>query len=282
MRNPQLEVEQNRNEEVIPFLTWAGGKRWLVRSNESLTPSRYKNYIEPFLGSGAVFFTTSPRSALLADTNQDLVNLYRCIRDDYAAVERCLRAHSRNHSDDYYYEVRASNPRKDHTKAARFLYLNRTCWNGLYRVNLKGEFNVPRGTKDSVILETDNFPLVSHRLQNTKISCQDFAESLKSAKRGDFVFVDPPYTVQHNHNGFVKYNEKIFSWDDQIRLLNAIESAVSRGAMVTMTNADHPTIRKLYRNHGTIRKLARTSVISGKPQFRTSTSEVIIRFGWSP
>lgn len=277
----QQESEQDLSEEVLPFLKWAGGKRWLVKSGEPLVPTKFNNYIEPFLGSAAVFFTVSPSTALLADTNQDLVNLYRCIRDNHEAVERQLRFHNRNHSNCYYYKVRASNPRKDHTKAARFLYLNRTCWNGLYRVNLKGEFNVPRGTKDSVLLETDDFPLVSDRLRNCEIRCQDFADSLKSAKRGDFVFVDPPYTVKHNHNGFVKYNERIFSWEDQVRLLQAVKSAVSRGAMVTMTNADHPTIRELYGDYGSVSKLARTSIISGNPQFRTATSEVIIRFGWT-
>jgi len=196
-------------------------------------------------------------------------------------VVKSLRLHQANHSDSYYYDVRSSKPRKPHTRAARFIYLNRTCWNGLYRVNLKGQFNVPRGTKDTVMMETDDFDAISKLLDGGSIVCQDFQKTLSKAGEGDFVFVDPPYTVKHNNNGFVKYNEKIFSWQDQELLKQSINQAVSRGAKVTMTNADHPSIRTLYKDNTEIEILDRLSVISGSPTFRGKVSEVLIRFGWS-
>jgi len=264
-----------------PFLKWAGGKRWLIKSGAEIAPDSYRVYIEPFVGSGAVFFSQEPQSAILADLNSELVIVYQQLKSNWQAVEETLKKHSRLHNDSYYYKIRASKPRLPHTIAARFIYLNRTCWNGLYRVNLKGEFNVPRGTKNSVLLDTDDFSAVAKSLESSEVLCQDFSTTIASADNNDFVFVDPPYTVNHNLNGFLKYNEKIFSWDDQIRLRDSIAEAVERGAKVTMTNADHPSIRKLYKGMGEVEKLFRNSVIAGDSRHRKSTSEVLIRFGWA-
>ena len=194
---------------VVPFLKWAGGKRWLVNSAARIVPANFNRYVEPFLGSAAVFFALAPKKALLADTNAELVNAYQAISSHWQLVEQSLKRHSQSHSEVYYYKLRSSKPRKPYTRAARFLYLNRTCWNGLYRVNGRGEFNVPRGTKDSVILEADDFSAIAKRLSNCDIVCQDFESTLASAQRGDFAFIDPPYTVNHNLNGFRRYNEKI-------------------------------------------------------------------------
>lgn len=132
------------------------------------------------------------------------------------------------------------------TRAARFIYLNRTCWNGLYRVNLNGEFNVPIGTKTEVIYEEDNFQEISELLSHAIIYQADFEELIDKASRNDLIFVDPPYTVRHNHNGFIKYNEKLFSWDDQERLFYSLNRAKKRGAIVVGTNAYHKCIRDLY------------------------------------
>ncbi len=266
--------------ELEPFLKWAGGKRWLVKRGYQIAPSSYKRYIEPFLGGAAVFFSLPEAPYIISDLNPELINCYNAIKADFKKVEKHLRSHQRKHSDNYYYQVRESRPREECIKAARFLYLNRTCWNGLYRVNLQGKFNVPRGTKNKVLLDTDNFEYVAKRLSKGEILCQDFEKTLSLSGEGDFVFIDPPYTANHNLNGFLKYNERIFSWADQERLMEAIASAVGRGAMITMTNADHVSIHKLYAGMGKIEIIERSSVISGKSSYRGVTTETLMRIGW--
>jgi DNA adenine methylase len=144
-----------------PFLKWAGGKRWLVRRYPQLFNIDFDRYVEPFVGSGAVFFHVEPGHSVISDVNPVLMNVYSSLRSDYRRVWANLLEHARNHSDKYYYEVRAKTFRSDASRAAQFLYLNRTCWNGLYRENLRGEFNVPRGTKDTVIFSDDDFAAVS-------------------------------------------------------------------------------------------------------------------------
>jgi len=177
-----------------PFLKWAGGKRWFIKNHQALLPDNFNNYIEPFLGSGAMFFHLKPAQAILSDSNKDLIDTYRAIQTSPEKIEAALSKHQRNHCKDYYYQVRGSKPRDSYEKAAKFIYLNRTCWNGLYRVNLKGEFNVPVGTKTSVLLSTDNFVEVAKLLSNVILVHTDFQSSIELAGDGDFVFVDPPYT----------------------------------------------------------------------------------------
>jgi len=255
-------------------LKWAGGKRWLASSSLLPVPDQFERYIEPFIGGGAVFFRLSPDQSILSDINPELINLYRVIRDSPEALEMLLIEHHAKHTRDHYYQVRANLPSDTIAQAARTLYLNRTCWNGLYRVNLKGEFNVPIGTKAAVIMEGESFAARSDSLQQAEILCQDFEVTLALAQEGDFVFVDPPYTVKHNLNGFLKYNEKIFGWSDQIRLHDSIVAAADRGASVVITNADHESVRELYSDF-TYRQLRRTSVLAGDPSKRGKTSEAM-------
>lgn len=267
-------------EPCLPFLKWAGGKRWLVRNDVQVAPTHFNTYIEPFLGGGAIFFSLKPRQSILADINSELVNSYNSLKTNWKDVEAQLRQYEKSHDDSFYYTVRESKPRTNVNRAARFLYLNRTCWNGLYRVNLNGKFNVPRGSKDSVVLDTDDFSQTSRVLQNARVLCQDFEETLDMANKGDFVYVDPPYTVNHNLNGFLKYNNDIFSWTDQIRLKQAVVRAVSRGVMVTVSNADHESIHALYEDICDPQRIERASVIAGQSQHRKRTSEVLLRIGW--
>ena len=257
-----------------PFLKWAGGKRWLASSSLLPVPEQFQRYIEPFVGGGAVFFQMSPDESILSDINSELIDLYRVIRDAPEALEALMAEHQAKHSRDYYYEVRADIPTGMIARAARTLYLNRTCWNGLYRVNLKGEFNVPIGTKTTVIMEGESFLDLSHALQDAEILCQDFENTLALVNEGDFVFVDPPYTVKHNLNGFLKYNEKIFGWADQIRLHEAVVAAAGRGASIVVTNADHESVRELYSDF-TYKPLGRVSVLAGNPGRRGKTSEAM-------
>jgi DNA adenine methylase len=265
---------------ITPFLKWAGGKRWLTSRFPQLIPANFVHYFEPFLGSGAVYFHLTPRSGGISDINDDLVNTYQALRDNPQKVQSLLRMHSRNHDDNYYYQIRESKPVSAAVRAARLIYLNRTCWNGLYRVNKNGIFNVPRGTKNNVILATDNFAAISEHLKYVDISCCDFEVTIERAAKGDFVFIDPPYTVKHNFNGFLKYNQSIFSWDDQVRLRRTIVRASDRGVMVLLLNANHRSIRDLYRGIGQYVRLPRSSVLAGDSAFRTKTSELAITINY--
>lgn len=263
--------------ETSPFLKWAGGKRWLISNHNELLPTTYKKYYEPFLGGGAVFFCMKPKKSVLADINPDLIETYQAIKDDWRSIADLIEKYHRAHSVEFYYKIRSQNFEDPVERAARFIYLNRTCWNGLYRVNLKGVFNVPIGTKTNVVLNTDSFEGVSNALKNTKLKVGDFEEIIQLTKADDFLFVDPPYTVKHNFNGFIKYNNTLFSWDDQIRLRDCIQDAVSRGVKVLLTNADHPSVRELYEGIGEMLSLDRLSVISGNAGGRGRFSELIIK-----
>jgi DNA adenine methylase len=263
---------------ILPFLKWAGGKRWLVQHQEFEIPTFEGRYIEPFLGSASVFFALRPRDAILSDVNAELIGAYKAMQTQYELVLRHLKGHARQHCKKYYYHVRdAAKPTSLAGRAARFLYLNRTCWNGLYRVNLDGHFNVPKGTKSSVLLDTDDFVSTARALANVQLHCSDFEPIVDKAQKGDLIYADPPYTVHHNTNGFIKYNEVLFSWEDQTRLLNCLIRARARGAAVVVSNANHPSILKLYSGIGRLVQIDRASVISGKATGRKVTSEVLIR-----
>ena len=181
-----------------------------------------------YFGSGAVFFALRPKSSILSDVNKELIETYLAIKNDWDRVFNVLKIHHKNHNAKYYYKIRNSKPKTLFSRAARFIYLNRTCWNGLYRVNLKGEFNVPIGTKTAVLLETDDF-VVSQLLQNAQLIHNDFEVIVDQAEDGDLLFVDPPYTVKHSDNGFIKYNEELFHWDDQVRLSKCLNRAKDEG-----------------------------------------------------
>jgi DNA adenine methylase len=260
-------------------IKWPGGKRWLVQNYPKLIPEFSGKYIEPFAGGAAVFFHLSPRSALLADTNRELINTYEALRDCWKEVLKSLAVHNRSHSDSHYYTVRSARPRTLANRAARFIYLNRTCFNGLYRVNKLGQFNVPKGTKDSVLRESDDFGRVSNILNNTELLVSDFESVIDAAKAGDLVFVDPPYTVAHRYNGFIKYNEVLFSWDDQIRLAESLRRASGRNVKIIATNADHMSLCRLYENDFKVQRLERNSLISASSSMRKPITELLITSG---
>ena len=196
---------------------------------------------------GSVFFHLRPPIAVLTGPNKDVITAFLGVKEIPFGVMRCLQEHHRLHSRDHYYEVReniGANSLAD--RAARIIYLNRTCFNGIYRVNQKGKFNVPIGTRRNVVLDTDNFPLVSKLLADVRLQVSDFEPIVDEAQEGDFVFLDPPYTVRHNRNGFVKYTSTLFSWEDQERLAEVASRAAKRGAQILSTNASNSTIRSLY------------------------------------
>lgn len=264
-------------QSLKPFVKWAGGKRWLLNHPDFSIPKYTGRYIEPFLGGGAVFFSLRPEQAILSDINEWLITTYEAIKECPEKVYSELIVHQKHHCKEYFYKERSRKHLECWKRAAQFLYLNRTCWNGLYRENLRGEFNVPIGTKDKVIFEEENFFEISKTLSDATLHCCDFAKTIEQAKKGDLIFADPPYTTAHNQNGFVKYNQKIFSWEDQVRLRDVLLKAAKKGVIVIVTNADHHSIHDLYKNIGNYISLERQSIISGKGSARVRTSEAFFR-----
>jgi DNA adenine methylase len=261
---------------MTPFLKWAGGKRWLFTPDFVEALPSFERYIEPFLGGGAGFFALKPSEAVLSDINPELINLYEKIREKPQTITRGLRFLQRAHNKELYYKIRARGYTAGTCGAIRTLYLNRTCWNGLFRLNMQGQFNVPIGTKNTIHDNNESFENYSALLRPVTLLCQDFEKTISIAKRGDLLFVDPPYTVKHNVNGFLKYNESIFSWDDQMRLARSLQKAKNRGASVILTNADHKSVRSLYSGFGVHNSVSRCSVISGKNTGRSKTTELIV------
>ena len=260
---------------ATPFLKWAGGKRWLVAKYPALFTGQFKRYIEPFLGGGAAFFAMAPKRSILSDVNARLISAYAAVKAAPDQIIEQLKQHQELHSDSYYYYMRDATYSDPIAAAAQFIYLNRTCWNGLYRVNKQGKFNVPRGTKNTVLLESDDFLRISKILKGATLIACDFAETLDLAGGGDFAFVDPPYASKHTQH-FLKYHDTLFSWLDQERLFRVACKAKRRGAKIMITNVDHPSVRKLYRAFGNVQRVSRANVLAGIGGTRGQTTELVI------
>lgn len=260
------------------FLKWAGGKKWFVNRENMRFPDEYNRYIEPFLGSGAVFFYLEPQEAILSDINNELINTYIAVRDEIEAVYRNLKIHERHHCREYYYQIRDSNTRTLATSAARMIYLNKSCFNGIYRVNRQGEFNVPYGTKEAISFNHENLVESSNVLQNAQIFCRDFEATIDMAQESDFIFCDPPYAVVNEENRFIGYNADVFSWKDQIRLAEALIRAKDRKVKIIMTNVEHKDVRRLYENIKgvTLDTVQRKCFIAGAAEGRKIYQELIV------
>lgn len=260
--------------EPHPFLRWAGGKRWLARTLRPTLPSRFGTYFEPFLGSGAVFFALQPPRAHLSDSNRRLIEAFRVVRDSPVLLASLLSDFSYTKTE--YYAVRASKPTSVIDRAAQLVYLNRTCWNGLYRVDRKGTFNVPYGRRGVFgPVDHDRLLQVSAALQGKSLRSEDFESALSSVQSGDLVFLDPPYTVTHGNNGFLLYNERIFSWSDQERLSRTVRAIDHRGAFFVLTNANHESVIGLYEGFDTV-PLPRQSILAADPKRRRAVTELLI------
>ena len=222
----------------IPFLKWPGGKRWFVKSYLDIFPKDYNNYYEPFLGGGSVFFALQPANGMLTDVNEELINTYVVMRDYPDKLRNIMLQHQQNHCNEYYYIMRNQSYTRTIEGAARFLYLNRTCFNGMYRVNKNGIFNVPIGTRDNCIADIELFEEYAKLLKGMQITTADFEVIIKKAKAGDLIFADPPYAVQKKQDGFIKYNDKLFTWADQERLCRCLSEANERGVYVVLTNVN--------------------------------------------
>jgi DNA adenine methylase len=267
----------HRHVGVVPFLRWPGGKRWLsTRIADLIQPELSKRYIEPFLGSGAVFFRLVPQDALLADVNRELIATFRAIRSKPSLVRAGLSA--LDVTREQYEFVRTWRPKSMVEQAVRLLYLNRTAFSGIYRLNRHGEFNVPYGGGErtpAMLIDSNVLVDASRALQRAKIVCRDFEPIIDEATQGDVVYCDPTYTAAHNNNGFVRYNERNFSWADQERLSVAVYRAKRRGVVVLVSNADHSEVRSLYRR-SRIATVERFCGIPANSQYRRTVEEVLI------
>ena len=259
-----------------PFVRWAGSKRGSLSHLIPHLPSEFGTYFEPFLGGGALFFLLRPKKALLNDACVELVEAYRAIRSDAARVADAATRHPMSESS--FYHLRANRSDDPWERAGEFLYLNRGCFNGLYRVNSQGLFNVPWGRpKSSFVVDPENLLAVQELLSQEGIflTCEDFARCLTKCKSGDFVYLDPPYVTTHNNNGFVEYNERLFGWQDQVRLACAAEELRLRGCYVLVTNALHEDVLQLYRNFE-VHQLTRSSTLAGSSAKRGKVSEAVL------
>jgi len=261
-------------EIVKPFLRWAGGKSWLLKHLDQLLPrDGYNMYHEPFIGGGSIYLALNPKKAIISDLNKELIETYKSLKYYPEELIYCLGKFKNTES--YYYKIRSENPTTSIEKAARFIYLNQTSFNGIFRVNLNGQYNVPFGFRTKSFLEPEKLRAASARLQNTKIIAGDFSIVLKNLSEKDLVFLDPPYTVSHNNNGFIKYNQKLFSLNDQFRLSELIDEIKKRNAYYILTNAAHPEIKKIFSKGDKMLKKYRSNLIGGISAQRGITEEFI-------
>ncbi len=258
-----------------PFLRWAGGKTWLVPYLDEIIGNAVINhYHEPFLGGGAVFFNLDHRRrSYLSDENKELINAYICVRD-YPEDLIELLANFQNTEEDYY-RIRGQLPIDEIPRAARFVYLNQTSYNGLYRVNRQGQYNVPYGYREFWQFEPEKIREASRHLRYTSIKACDFEGNKYIVKQNDLVFLDPPYTVSHNNNGFIKYNQNLFSLEDQHRLSRYIDYIKRKDAYYILTNAAHQTIEEIFEKGDHRLELQRASLIGGRNAKRGPVKEYI-------
>jgi DNA adenine methylase len=256
------------------ILKWAGGKKWLSTSIDCLRPKNWDGkYFEPFLGSGSLFFSLCPDKAILSDVNEELITVYKEIKGNPLRVIERLSLYP--YEENFYYEMRSKEPKSNVEVAARFIYLNKTCWNGLYRVNQKGKFNTPFGKfENPKICDEEKLLNASKALSIADLSFGDFESIQEKVKPGNFVYLDPPYITGHQNNGFLKYNKHLFSWDDQKRLARMALKLAKTGANVLVSNADHNSVVGLY-NKFHYYRIFRKSLIGGKESFRGSIFEAV-------
>jgi len=257
-----------------PFLKWPGGKRWIAPLLDDIIREDLDGtYYEPFAGAAAVFLSLQPSRAVLSDVNRDLIKCLSTVRQHPEAVVRGLRRLS--NTSDCYYRVRRSQPRTSVGEAVRFVYLNRTCWGGLYRLNRNGDFNVPFGDSGRPICRRGDIVAAASALESATLRHAEFGDVLPDAGRGDVVYADPPYTTRGQDNGFVRYNEVLFKWDDQERLAREAKRAATRGALVVVSGLWHPDLLRLYQGWWALR-ISRSSRVSRSPAGRRLVREAVL------
>ena len=278
--------EEAKNLDVHPFVKWAGGKTQLLEVIESHLPEKFNRYFEPFVGGGALLFKLQPKAFSINDSNEELICVYKCLENNelFELLKQELLKHEENHSEDYYYQVREMDKLEGfnnlpiYVRAGRMIYLNKACFNGLYRVNSKGYFNVPSGKKKVVnCFDKKTFDNLNLFFKNRKpvITSIDFEEAVKNAKAGDFVYFDPPYDTWEEKNSFTSYDKNAFGKEEQIRLAKVFKELSDKGVYVMLSNHNTKFINELYKGfHITVVPAKR--MINSKADGRGEVEEVII------
>ena len=274
-------VLEKLKSETYPIVKWVGGKRQLMFELLKNMPKSYNRYFEPFIGGGALFFELQPDNAYIADMNEELINLYQVVRDNVDELVADLQKH--DISKEYFMEIRNIDRTEEYKnwsniqKASRFIYLNRTCFNGMYRVNSKGEFNVPFGHyKNPRIVDEKNLINCSNLLQRTEIRHSDFSEILTKVQEGDFVYFDPPYVPLNETSSFTSYTKDGFDIDMQFKLRDVCDELDSRGVNFLLSNSDTKLVNDLYENYN-IKKVFASRQINANADGRGKITEVLVR-----
>ena len=275
-----VELEQLKLE-TYPIVKWIGGKRQLMFELLKNMPQIYNRYFEPFIGGGALFFELQPDNAYISDMNEELINLYQVVRDNVDELITDLQKH--DISKEYFMEIRNIDRTEDYEnwsdvqKASRFIYLNRTCFNGMYRVNSKGEFNVPFGHyKNPRIIDENNLLNCSNLLQRTEIKHADFSEILTKVQKGDFVYFDPPYVPLSETSSFTSYTKGGFDIDMQFKLRDVCDELDSMGVKFLLSNSDTKLVNELYESYN-IKKVFASRQINANADGRGKITEVLVR-----
>jgi len=282
----EIKREQNRKAKTIvdvpkPFLKWAGGKRQLISQMDPLFPKNFNKYIEPFVGGGAIFFYLLPKRAILMDINQELINVYNVIKNNIKALIKSLKKHVNKR--EYYYKIRNLDREpsiyenlSNVEKASRTIYLNRCCYNGLYRVNSKGQFNVPFGRyKNPQFCDEKNLIAVHKALKNVEIVNASFEKCLDFAEKNDFIYLDPPYVPISNSSNFTSYTKDSFGREDQIKLYHIFKALDERGCKVMLSNSYNEFILNLYKDYK-IKILQAKRAINSDAKKRGEIKELLI------
>lgn len=275
-----VELEQLKLE-TYPIVKWVGGKRQLMFELLKNMPKFYNRYFEPFIGGGALFFELQPDNAYISDMNEELINLYQVVRDNVDELVADLQKH--DISKEYFMEIRNIDRTEEYKnwsniqKASRFIYLNRTCFNGMYRVNSKGEFNVPFGHyKNPRIVDEKNLINCSNLLQRTEIRHSDFSEILTKVQEGDFVYFDPPYVPLNETSSFTSYTKDGFDIDMQFKLRDVCDELDTMGVNFLLSNSDTKLVNDLYENYN-IKKVFASRQINANADGRGKITEVLVR-----
>lgn len=281
-----VQLIQVKNMCMSPVVKWAGGKRQILEKLKANLPEKFNNYFEPFIGGGALLFDLAPKNATINDVNQELLAIYTCLKDDelYRLMLEELDKHEKNHSEEYYYQVREwdRDPRFEleplWKRAARAIYLNKSCFNGLYRVNAKGYFNVPSAKKEHVVTYSKANMEEIHEYfkdDNVTILSGDFVEATRNAHEGDFVYFDPPYDSWEDKESFTAYSKFDFNKDDQRRLADCFKDLTNRGVKCMLSNHNTAYINELY-NGFNIQVIKAKRMINANAAGRGAVEEVII------
>ena len=273
-----------KNKLVLPVVKWVGGKRQLLPQIRKLLPNRFSTYFEPFVGGGAVLFDLQPKKAIINDYNSELINVYNVIKDDLDSLLLDLKKHI--NSSEYFYQIRAldRDPKfysnmTSVERASRILYLNKTCFNGLFRVNQAGEFNAPFGSyKNPNIINEITLRAVSDYFNKNDIKFLngDFESSLKGIRKGAFVYFDPPYDPLSSSSNFTGYTQGGFNREDQLRLKNLCDKLDKKGVKFLLSNSSTEFIKESYKNYEIINVKARRAINSNGDS-RGEISEVLVR-----